>query len=239
MHPIGVHSLEMSAPPDLLSSALFGKTRRGILALLLGEPDTSFFLREIVRRIGAGQGAAQRELRRLAEAEIILRRPVGRTVMYRANPESPVYEDLRGLVAKTAGVTELLKQALAELRDRIGVAFIYGSFAKTARTRAASDIDVMVVGDVSFGEIVDHVGPLQEKIGREVNPTVYTQHEFARRARTGHHFVGDVLKHPKLFVIGGLRELERLAEGRLGDASPTHTRRNSSAARRRGSRSSR
>src|SRR5688572_29190150 len=141
---------KMGAPLDSLSSALFGKTRRSVLGLLFGEPDRSFFLREIARRTGAGQGAVQRELRRLADAGIISRHPVGRTVMYRANPESPVYEDLRRLIAKTAGVAEHLRQALAPLRDRVEVAFIYGSFAKATGVRRTSDIDVMVVGDASF-----------------------------------------------------------------------------------------
>jgi len=229
----------MGATSDALSSALFGKTRRNILGLLFAEPDKSFFLREITRRLGGGQGAAQRELRRLSDAGIIRRDGVGRMVMYRVNPDSPVYEELRGLIVKTAGAPEHLRRALAPIRDRVDVAFIYGSYARATGVRPASDIDLMVVGDTSFGEVVEHTAAVQDVLGREVNPTVYTRQEFGKRAHEGHHFIRDVLQHPKVFVIGGSRELDRLAEVRVADPPSTDTRRNSSPARSRRARSSR
>ena len=201
----------MGAASDVLASALFGKTRRNLLALLFIEPDRAFYLREIARRTGAGQGAVQRELRRLTDAGIITRQNRGHAILYRVDPECPVYAELRGLMIKTAGVVEQLRQALAPLSDRIDVALVYGSYASQAGMRAGSDVDLMVIGNVSFGDVAEHTAPVQERLGREINPTVYAAAEFGDRARRGHHFVRDVLQHSKLFVIGGPRELERLA----------------------------
>ena len=214
----------MGAPTDTLATALFGKTRRNVLGLLLLDADATFYLREIVRRTGAGQGAVQRELRRLSEAGIIKREGNSRTIMYRADHQSPVFDELRNLLAKTVGAAEHLRRALAPLQPRIDVGFIYGSYAKDTGLRPGSDIDLMVVGDASFGDIVEHTAVAQRELGREINLTVYTAAEFGQRVREGHHFLADVLKHPKLFLIGGPRELEQLGDVRVADDPPGDTR---------------
>ena len=211
----------MGATIDPLSAALFGKTRRSVLGLLFIEPEKTFYLREIVRRTGAGQGAVQRELRRLSEAGIIKREGVGRAITYRADPESPVFAELQSLLAKTVGAAERLRLALSPLKHRIESAFVYGSYAKETRLRPGSDLDVMVIGDVSFGEVVEHATSAQISLAREINPTVYTPAEFAQRVRDGHHFLIDVLENPKLFLIGGPSELERLAEMGMVDEAPS------------------
>jgi predicted nucleotidyltransferase len=154
-----------------LSSALFGKTRRAVLALLFSNPDEEFYLRQIVRRIRSGQGGVQRELQRLADARVILRSVRGRTTFYQANRACPVFNELRGLVIKTAGVAEVLRAALLPLKEQIEVAFIYGSVAR-ARMRVSSDIDLFVVGTVGFREVVDQLSSAQTEIAREVNPRV-------------------------------------------------------------------
>ena len=117
---------------------------------------------------------------------------------------------------KTAGVAGVLRSALLPLQDRIDVAFIYGSVAK-ARMRVSSDIDLFVVGAVGFGEVVDRLSSAQTELAREVNPTVFDPREFERRMKQGDHFVSSVVDGPKVFVIGGQHELDRLAGGRLAD----------------------
>ena len=204
-----------SAHTDL-SSALFGKTRRAVLALLFSNPDEAFYLRQIVRRVRSGQGGMQRELQRLVDARVILRTVRGRTTFYQANRACPVFNELRGLVIKTAGVAEVLRAALLPVRERIDVAFIYGSVAK-ARMRVSSDIDLFVVGAVGFGEVVDRLSTAQTELAREVNPTVFDPREFERRMKQGDHFVSSVVDGPKVFVIGGQHELDQLAGGRLAD----------------------
>jgi predicted nucleotidyltransferase len=197
-----------------LSSALFGKTKRAILALLFSRPDDSFYLRQIVRLVGAGQGGVQRELQRLADAGIVTRVVRGRTALFQANRDCPVFGELHGLVIKTAGVADVLFDALVPLKDRIEVAFIYGSAAK-GRLRAESDIDLFVIGAVGFGDVVDALAGAQERLSREVNPSVFEPSEFQKRMRRRDHFVAAVAEEPKVFVIGGEHELGRLAGRRL------------------------
>ena len=112
---------------------------------------------------------------------------------------------------KSAGVADALRIALAPLARRIRTAFIYGSVAR-GRERRASDVDVLVIGDVSFSETAEALGRTQEAIGREVNPSVYPPVEFRAKLAARNHFLGSVLKSKKIFLIGDQRELGRLAE---------------------------
>jgi predicted nucleotidyltransferase len=201
-----------------LAAALFGKVRRNVLALLYGSPDRSFFLREITRAVGAGQGAVQRELERLVRAGIVQRRRNGRQVYYQADPDCPVFPELRSMVAKTLGLLEVLRQALEPVRDRIACAFIYGSVAR-GDPGSGSDVDLLVVGDVDFAEIAEILAPTQELIEREVNPSVFGFEDASQRVIEGGHFLTRVIAGPKLFLIGDERELEKLARQRLADRS--------------------
>ncbi|MDH7499321.1 MAG: nucleotidyltransferase domain-containing protein [candidate division NC10 bacterium] len=199
---------------EKLSETLFGKTRRAVLSLLYGHPGEAFYLRQLIRAAGVGLGTGQREVRRLSEAGVIRRMVRGRQVFYEANPECPVYEELKSLVVKTAGVGDLLRTALAPLSERIHAAFIYGSLARGKQERA-SDVDIMVIGDVSFGEIVSAIGPAQEGLRREINPSVYAPAEFQSKLKANHHFLKTVMKGEKVFLIGDEGELARLAKKRL------------------------
>jgi len=213
---IGKLAPKMGATPLLstISSALFGKTRRAVLALLYSHPDRQFGMREIATAAGAGQGSAQRELRRLTKAGILLRQVEGKRVYYQANRDCPVFAELQSLMVKTTGVADVLRTALAGLADRIHVAFIYGSVANGS-FRATSDVDVLIVGAVTFAEAVSVLSPTQEKLRREVNPSVYPSEEFRRKLRGGNHFLTAVIREPKVFLIGGEHELAELAEERL------------------------
>src|SRR3989338_906120 len=175
------------ASVDALSSALFGKTRRIILALLYSHPDESFYLRQIARFVEAGQGGVQRELQRLTDAQIITRTIRGRTSFYQANRECPIFPELQSLVLKTAGVVEALRAALAPLADRIHVAFVYGSIAR-AEPKAGSDIDLFVVGPIGFGDVIDALADVQSRLARDINPTVYDLADFQSRLAKRDHF---------------------------------------------------
>jgi predicted nucleotidyltransferase len=194
-----------------LADALFGKARRVVLGLLFSHPDEAFYTRQMARLLHLGLGALQRELQRLAAAGILLREAQGRQVYYRANKECPIYADLQGLLLKTVGLADVLRAALAGLEERITVAFIYGSLAKgTART--GSDVDVMVIGTVAFGEVVAALNPAQDTLRREVNPSVYPPDELRSRVLAGNHFLTTVLHEPKLFLIGDENDFERLVK---------------------------
>jgi predicted nucleotidyltransferase len=196
---------------EMLSSALFGKTRRALLALFYSHPDQSFYVREVARAVRVGQGAVQRELKRLCDAGVVTRSRRGAQVYYQADRRCPIFEELRRIVLKTAGVAEVVRGALAPYEPKIVLAFVFGSVASGSE-RADSDVDLLVVGDVAFAEVVSALAPVQEAIGREVNPSVYPVREFRRKLADGHHFLKTVVAGAKVFIVGDERALGRLVE---------------------------
>src|SRR5688500_18570559 len=169
-----------TSPRDGIAEALFGQTKRRVLALLFGRPESAFYLREIARETGSGTGAVQRELAQLVAAGLIRRSRQGQHVYFSADPASPVYDEMRSLLAKTAGVADVLRGALAGLASKgeVLVAFIYGSVA-AGRHTSASDNDLMGVGRGGLADLLPALGPTQERLGREVNPTIYRPEELA------------------------------------------------------------
>jgi len=199
---------------DNLSMTLFGKTRRAVLSLLYGHADESFYLRQIAPIARVGLGAAQREVKQLSDAGILHRVVRGRQVYYQANRHCPVFGELKSLVLKTAGAAAVLTSALAPLADHIRVAFIYGSTAH-GEEQKGSDIDLLVVGEVTFGEVVSAIHGAQLTLNREINPTVYPPGEFQSKLEAGHHFVKTVSRGPMVFLIGDKREFAGLVKKRL------------------------
>jgi len=199
-----------------IANALFGQTRRKVLGLLFGHPEASFYLRKIVRVVGGGTGAVQRELEQLTGAGLILRKADGRQIYFTANPDSPVFEEVRGLVTKTIGVHEVIRLALADFVERrlILSAFIYGS-AATGKDRSESDVDLMVVGDLTLSALLPVLRPVQDRLGREINPTIYPVDELRHKLAGGNHFLQAVLSRPKVMLVGNENELAELAGQRL------------------------
>ncbi len=201
----------MSTQVLSLSKVLFGQSRRSILALLYGHADEQFYLREIARRAGTGIGATQRELGQLTDAGLLHRLRRGNQVYYRANRENPIFEELKSILAKTSGIRDTLQEGLARLADRVKLAFVYGSIAR-GEEKASSDVDLMVVGNVSFQDVVAALSEIERKLGREVNPTVFGPREFREKLAAKNHFLSSVAKEKKLFVIGDESEFRRLGQ---------------------------
>lgn len=200
--------LEMSTVSPL-GSLLFGETRRAILALLYGHSDEQFYLRELVRRTETALGAAQRELSLLTSGGLVQRVRRGNQVYYQANASNPIFAELKSILTKTTGVRDVIQKALEPLLARIKVAFVYGSVAKGEET-VSSDIDLMVIGDVEFREVVSCLTDIENKLGREINPTVYPPEEYKNKLREKNHFLTSTLREKKIFVIGDEDELRRL-----------------------------
>ena len=186
-----------------LSDALFTRTQQRVLSLLFGQPGRAFSVNELIQATGAGSGAIQREIARLSGSGLLSMEQVGNQKRYRANPDSPIHDELVGIVGKTFGLAMPIGEALAPLADRIELAFVYGSVAKRSDT-AASDIDLMVVSDkLTYADVVSALHPLIERLGREITPTLYSRAELRKRREAGNAFVERVLAQPKLWVIGG------------------------------------
>jgi len=194
-----------------LGAALFGRSRRNILGLLFAHPDRAFYLREIIAATGSGTGQVQRELENLVGVGLVLREKRANQVYFSANPGAPVFEELKGIVAKTFGVADILRELLAPFANRIHVAFIYGSVARGEDT-AQSDIDLMIVGDVMLSELANALHEAETKLKRTVAPTIYEEQEFRDRVHAGQHFLSQVLKRPKVFLAGDEDALDRLAQ---------------------------
>ncbi len=189
-------------PRASLADALFSATQQRVLGLLFGQPDRSFYLTELITMIGAGSGAVQRELARLEQSGLVTVHRVGTQKHYQANPASPVFQELCGIAMKTVGLAEPLRQALEPLSDRIDAAFVFGSIAKRQDT-AASDIDLMIVSEsLAYADAFSALEGVSTRLGRTVNPTVYSRREMLRRLRQGNAFARRVASQPKLWVIG-------------------------------------
>lgn len=201
----------MGTQASMLSKVLFGQTRRSVLALLFGHADEQFYLREIARCGGTGIGATQRELGQLTEAGLISRVRRGHQIYYQANRKNPIFSELKSILVKTSGVRGILLEGLTSLEDRIKLAFVFGSIAR-GEEKASSDVDLMVVGEVSFTDVVSALGQIEAKLGREVNPTVYGPREFREKLAAKNHFLSTIAKEKKLFVIGDEREFRRLGQ---------------------------
>lgn len=196
---------------DRAGTLLFGAVRRDVLALLLGRPDERFYLREIVRAVGSGPGAVQRELRLLVEAGLVHREAHGRHVYFSANRGAVIFPELQSIIAKTAGLADVLRSGLAPLvrRGSVDLAFVFGSVAGGTHSQR-SDIDLMVVGRATLTDVVSALRGAAERLGREINPAVYPAKEFGQAARAS-SFVRRVLTGPRVIVVGDERVLTRLA----------------------------
>jgi predicted nucleotidyltransferase len=190
-----------------LADALFSKTQQRVLGLLFGQPDRSFFTKEIIRAASGGAGATQRELARLEKSDIVRASRVGNQKHYQANRANPLFKELRAIVLKTFGIAEPLREALKPLSDRIALALVYGSIAK-GDDRGGSDIDLLVVArDVTLEQLFSLLAPAEKGLGRRINPTLYTPDEFRRRRRTKNPFLENVMRGKTLPLIGNVNDL--------------------------------
>lgn len=190
-----------------LADALFTGTQQRVLGLLFGQPGRSFYATELIGLAGVGSGAVQRELARLAQCGLVSVRAVGNQKHYQANPDSPLFEELCGIVLKTVGLAEPLREALAPLAGKIRAAFVYGSVAKRQDT-AASDIDLMLVSDtLTYADVFAALETAGARLGRPVNPVILTRAELTRRIAEDSAFVTRVLAQPKIWLFGGEDDL--------------------------------
>jgi predicted nucleotidyltransferase len=184
-----------------LSDALFTLTQQRVLWPLFAQPSRSYYATELIALAGPGSGTVQRELARLEQSGLVTVRHVGKQKHYQANPHSPIYEELCGIARKTFGLAEPLKEALSPFANEIVAAFVHGSVAKRNDT-SASDIDVMIVSDtILYSELYAALETAGQKLGRRVNPTVYSREHLAQRVHQENAFMLRVLDQPKVWLI--------------------------------------
>jgi len=201
----------LQSPADIL----FGQYRRRVLGLLLLHPEQSYHVRELARITGTTAGTLHKELTKLAAAGILSSQRRGNQLVYHANRACPIFDELASIMRKTSGLAEVIARALEPLGGKVKVAFVFGSVARATES-THSDIDVMVIGDAGFGEVLQLLYPVQAELGREINPKVFTEDEWTSKVAVGDVFVRDVLSKPKLFLIGGPDELGEVGRHQPG-----------------------
>ncbi|MCK4224349.1 MAG: nucleotidyltransferase domain-containing protein [candidate division Zixibacteria bacterium] len=191
--------------------SLFPGTRRKVLSLFFMHPDKQFYFREVLKLTDTKQGTIQRELKSLTKAGILELETRGNQTYYSVNKSHPIYEELRRIVLKTFGLVDVLKHILFPFREKIEVATIYGSIASGEET-AKSDIDLLVVGKISFDNLSAATSKAEKELKREINPTLYPIKEFKEKIKRKNYFLRSVLKSKMIFLIGNENDLARLAE---------------------------
>jgi predicted nucleotidyltransferase len=189
-----------------LISVLFPKTRRAVLATTLMHPDRWWFLADLARQIGVPPSSLQREMESLVEVGILLRRQEGKQVYFKPDPNCPILYELQGVMTKTLGLVDVLQGALSPFKKSIKLAFVYGSIAR-AEELSDSDVDLMIVGSVSLADLSPAIQKAEERLARQVNPTLFSPKEFAEKLKQGHHFLKTVLAGDKLFILGSQNDL--------------------------------
>lgn len=190
-----------------LSNALFSKVQQRVLGLIFGQPERSFYTSEIVRNVHSGTGAVTRELSRLERSGLVSVRRIGNQKHYRANPESPIFEELQSLVVKTVALADPVRKALDPYSHKITAAFIYGSTAKGTDT-AQSDIDLMIVGDgLDYSELYSALQDVESRLRRKIDPIFLSARDWRRKAAEKNSLVAKINASPKMFVIGSEKDL--------------------------------
>ncbi len=185
-----------------LADALFTTTQQRVIGLLFGQAERSFYASEIITRAGIGSGAVQRELKRLETSGLVSTRYIGNRKHYQANRDAPVFEELRSIAVKTFGLGDLIREALQPLEDKIAWAVMFGSVAKGTDT-AASDIDLMIVGDrLTLEEVFKQLDSVELQLGRKISPMIYSRIEFSRRLKSGQGFIARVLDGEYISLMG-------------------------------------
>lgn len=191
----------------LLADALFTTTQQNVLRFLYGQPERSFYLKELLRLTGMGVHTIKRELDRMVEAGVLTLTPVGNQHHFQANPDCPIYGELLAVVRKTLGAADVIRQSLQPLEEQIELAFIYGSTAD-ARDKATSDIDLMVVSaTLGYSEIMTALQAAESQLGRRIELNIYNPGEFRKRLGSNQAFMQRVMHRPLIWLKGSLADV--------------------------------
>lgn len=195
-----------------IGGALFPKIRQKVMALFMLNPDKRFYVRETIRILGGSPGAIHRELNTLTKVGILNSEKIGSQKYYSANKDCPVFDEVRSIVEKTFGLADVFRTVFSrESNNSITLAWIYGSIAKATET-SASDIDLMVIGSLRYRDLIAILKPIEDKLQRTINPTLYSKKEFIEKVRAKNNFIRNVLKSEKVFLLGENNDLTKLVK---------------------------
>ncbi|MCL2804081.1 MAG: MarR family transcriptional regulator [Micrococcales bacterium] len=185
----------MSTPRPSLAPIFRSEVQLGVLGATYLEPERRFAIRELIERTGKPQPTVAREVERLTEAGLIESElKSGRRSVW-AVTTSPIFTDLRSLLAKTIGPKAKIEDQLVGIKG-IDYAAIYGSWAARFYGEPGpqpNDIDVLVVGSPDVARVRAAVDGAARSCGRDVSVSVLSPEEWTE-AGTG--FVRNVKDGP-------------------------------------------
>lgn len=194
---------------NTLEKIISSKARAAFFSILFGIDKEEVHLREIQRRSGLAIETVRKEANNLIELGLILRRPSGNRVYYKANSSHQLYREIHQMVLKTSGILWVLKDSL--MGQKIYFAFIFGSLANGKAT-TRSDVDLFIIGDISFRTVSALLKEPAEMIGREINPHIMPKEDFLIRLKEKEHFISEVFNSPRLMILGDDYELTGMAQ---------------------------
>lgn len=192
-----------------IANVLFPKTRQKILRLTFLNPEKQFYLREFTNLTNTSPGAIERELKKLTSAGILSIERVNTKKLYSANRNNPIFEELKNIIIKTFGIVDLIKKALLPFKNDIKLAVIFGSFVK-GEFVASSDIDLLIVSEISYRNLVKITTPLEKIFQRAINLNVYSINEFKSKYTSDHHFIKSVFASEVIYLIGEINDAGKL-----------------------------
>lgn len=191
---------------SLLADLLFKEYRRKVLALLLLRPDESYHVREIARLTNTQAGTLHKELTKLADAGILQKAMQGNQLCYQADTSCVIFEELASIMRKTSGLADVLRLALQPLTTQLEFAAVYGSVA-SGKATASSDVDVLLIGSLSFADAVKALYPAQQELGREINPKLYSLQEWHKAVAGQSGFIRQLMADPLLPIVGNMDDV--------------------------------
>jgi len=190
----------------MLEALLGSKLRSKVLGWLFTHPDERYFVRQLTNLVKEDSTNVSRELARLEKAGILVSTTEGKQKYYQANRQSSLFNELRGLIVKTAGLADVLREALAPLAEQIVFAFVYGSMA-SGEAISTSDIDLLVVGNIDEMALHEAISQTENRLARPVNYTLMSQLEFDKRRDQKGGFLDRILSGQKLMILGSTDEI--------------------------------
>ena len=193
-------------------NALLPGVRRDILGTLLLNPDRWWYMSDLAKHLDRAISSLQRELVALRDAGILESKREGNRVYYRADSNCPIYLELRSIITKTTGLIDQIFVVLTPFRNKIQLAFIYGSIARFD-DESTSDVDLFIIGELGISDLYPSLTEVESQIGREITPIIYSVEEFREKLADGNHFLNAILEAERLIILGNTDELERLTSG--------------------------
>jgi predicted nucleotidyltransferase len=200
MYVAGIQLYAIHIQMNILTQILSSQVRAEIFRLLFNGDKTSIHLRDLQRRSGLSIGTIQKEIAHLKKLDLVTSERDGNRLYYTANTDHPLYRDICGLVEKTSGIAQRIKEALSTIKG-VEFAFIFGSYAK-GEEKSYSDIDLMVIGNVGLRILSSVFKNITEHTQREINPHIYSMKSWKEKLKQHDHFIKSILSEKKIFLIG-------------------------------------